>query len=68
MLSTYYKVIAQIRKKHEGLTNVGLMLDHRLSKLSTYIVVDPLSPHDAIKHHVTSLKTYLIFIQLKTLK
>ena len=26
--------------------------------------LNPLSPHDAIKHHFTSLKTYLIFSQL----
>ena len=25
---------------------------------------NPLSPHDALKHHFTSLKTYLIFLQL----
>ena len=29
---------------------------------------NPLSPHDALNHHFTSLKTYLIFLQLKVLK
>ena len=24
---------------------------------------NPLSPHDALKHHFTSLKKYLIFLQ-----
>ena len=28
----------------------------------------PLSPHDALKHHFTSLKTYLIFLQPRVLK
>ena len=26
--------------------------------------VNPLSPHDALKHHLTSLKADLIFLQL----
>ena len=26
---------------------------------------DPLSPHDALKHHFTSLKTDLIFLQIR---
>ena len=30
--------------------------------------VNPLSPHDAIKHHFTSLKTDLIFLQLRVLE
>ena len=33
-----------------------------------YIFVNPLSPHDALKHHFTSLKTDLIFLQLGVLK
>ena len=28
----------------------------------------PLSPHDALKHHFTSLKTYLILLQPKGLE
>ena len=28
----------------------------------------PLSPHDALKHHFTSLKTDLIFLQLRALE
>ena len=31
-------------------------------------VLDPLSPHDALKHHCTSLKTDLIFLQLGVLE
>ena len=27
--------------------------------------LNPLSPHDALKHHFTSLKIYLIFLQLR---
>ena len=30
--------------------------------------INPLSPHDALKHHFTSLKTYLIFLQLGVLE
>ena len=29
---------------------------------------NPLSPHDALKHHLTSLKTGLILLQLGVLK
>ena len=36
----------------------------------TYISssINPFSPHDALKHHFTSLKTYLIFSQLRVLE
>ena len=30
--------------------------------------LNPLSPHDALKHHFTSLKTDLIFLQLSVLE
>ena len=30
--------------------------------------INPLSPHDAFKHHFTSLKTDLIFLQLGVLE
>ena len=30
-----------------------------------YTHFNPLSPHDALKHHFTSLKTDLIFLQLR---
>ena len=30
--------------------------------------INPLSPHDALKHHVTSLKTDLISLQLGVLE
>ena len=30
--------------------------------------LNPLSPHDALKHHFTSLKTDLIFLQQTVLK
>ena len=33
--------------------------------LGTKCVVNPLSPHDALKHHSTSLKKYLIFSTTK---
>ena len=40
----------------------------KVSYLPLWKVTDttfnPLSPHDALKHHFTSLKTNLIFLQL----
>ena len=33
-----------------------------------FYYVNPLSPHDALKHHFTSLKTVLIFPQLRVLE
>ena len=35
---------------------------------SDITAVNPLSPHDALKHHFTSLKTDLIFLQLGVLE
>ena len=31
-------------------------------------IFNPLSPHDALKHHLTSLKTDLIFLQPRVLE
>ena len=31
-------------------------------------MINPLSPLDALKHHFTSLKTHLIFLQLGVLE
>ena len=30
--------------------------------------INPFSPHDALKHHFTSLKTHLIFLQQRVLE
>ena len=35
---------------------------------SQLIMINPLSPHDALKHHFTSLKTGLIFLQPRVLE
>ena len=32
------------------------------------LLINPLSPHDALKHHFTSLKTDLIFLKLRVLE
>ena len=32
------------------------------------IRINPLSPHDALKHHFTSLKTDLVFLQQRVLE
>ena len=36
--------------------------------LSRHLSINPLSPHDALKHHFTSLKTDLIFLQQRVLE
>ena len=42
---------------------------HSFTSRSTLsLLVNPLSPHDAIKHHFTSLKTHLIFLQRRVLE
>ena len=41
-----------------------IMVNSGLQGLRGYSL-NPLSPHDALKHHFTSLKTYLIFLQLR---
>ena len=33
-----------------------------------YVALNPLNPHDALKHHFTSLKTDLIFQQPRVLE
>ena len=40
-------------------------MDNLLSMNKT---VNPLSPHDVLKHHFTPLKTDLIFLQLRVLE
>ena len=39
-----------------------------IQRLSTTKRINPLSPHDALKQHFTSLKTDLIFLQLGVLE
>ena len=42
------------------------MVDHRVGR--NLVCLNPLTPHDALKHHFTSLKTDLIFLQLGILE
>ena len=44
------------------------LLTHLMCPFVAFKVNNPLSPHDALKHHFTSLKTYLIFLQLRILE
>ena len=46
----------------DGLTMLQHMIHGKVK------VLNPLSPHDALKHHFTSLKTDLIFLQLRVLE
>ena len=36
--------------------------------IKTCMGLNPLSPHDELKHHFTSLKTHLIFLQPRVLE
>ena len=36
-------------------------------RISRHLSINPLSPHDALEYHFTSLKTDLIFLQLGVL-
>ena len=56
--------------KNRFINNV-LLIPHRMSEpLSILFTLsfNFLSPHDAIKHHFTSLKTDLIFLQVGVLE
>ena len=39
-----------------------------INRFSPYDAINPLSPQDVLKHHITSLKTHLIFLQLRVLE
>ena len=36
--------------------------------ISSQLALNPLSPHDALRHHFTSLKTHFIFLQQRVLE
>ena len=38
------------------------------SECKTIVTLNPLSPHDTLKHHFTFLKTDLIFLQPRVLE
>ena len=46
-----------------SLPDIKLLLTEMSEYLMRILTLDPLSPHDALKHHFTSLKTDLIFLQ-----
>ena len=52
---------------HEGDHNIPLGLTDRGVK-TIIVVLNPLSPHDALKHHFISLKIDFIFLQLTVLE
>ena len=41
---------------------------HDQKAVNVYFLINPLNPHDALKHHFTSLKTDLIFQQPRVLE
>ena len=45
----------------------GLMSANFIT-LDKHAPLNPLSPHDALKHHFTFLKTYLILLQPRVLE
>ena len=54
----------RIYRRHILTTKV----DPRAVRVDVFQPFNPLGPHDALKHHFTSLKTYLIFLQLGVLE
>ena len=55
-------LIKNVKNEHNLLmVNVG-------QPSATLVDINPLSPHDALKHHFTSLKTDLIFLQPRLLE
>ena len=48
--------------------SVAFDLVWNMLNLSSAEIFNPLSPHDALKHHFTSLKTGFIFLQLRVLE
>ena len=54
--STY--VVSMLKQRKRQCTNIEPRLDN----------INPLSPHDAMKHHITSLKTDLIFLHPRVLE
>ena len=64
---------AQGRCEHH--TCIGLVLFSHVNfrttsanTLTSTLTLNPFNPHDASKHHLTSLKTDLIFLQLRVLE
>ena len=51
------------KQKYFSVVRVNYGTDLSLSLHDRYVHFNPLSPHDAFKHHFTSLKTDLIFLQ-----
>ena len=53
-------------------TSISILVNIHRMYMKCYVIishfVNPLSPHDALKHHFTSLKTDLIFLQLRILE
>ena len=47
---------------------VRVRRNHMVWRRSRASVINPLSPHDALKHHITSLKTQFSSLQLRVLE
>ena len=62
--SSTYKV-PNIKTQQDKGTRVCYQI---IGGLTYKLLFNPLSPHDVLKHHFTSLKTYLIFPQLRVFK
>ena len=63
------KVILQASDRHTFQSYpASLDMSETPSVEGTISLINPLSPHDALNHHFTSLKTDLIFLQLSVLE
>ena len=49
-------------------THISMWQKNREAIEDEAVTFNPLSPRDALKHHFTSLKTDLIFLQQRVLK
>ena len=65
--SIYAVVLIGDRYNFGGMSNY-LSIALSLKWYLLVFIINPLSPHDASKHHFTSLKTDLIFLQLAALE
>ena len=66
--------MSEIAGYHEHIIPTGNLFDTHLpdchldNDQSVNLHTNPLSPHDALKHHFTSLKTQLISLQPRVLE
>ena len=58
----------RFEEAHDLFKSSEVDLREVIQSLHVWHIINPLSPHDALKHPFTFLKTYLIFLQLRVLE